>query len=211
MSRFAVVVVAALASLPAVAQGADPLLQSLSGQQPKAFLEPEGFYMAVIPAGFDCDVRKRNVECRGNRGHAALLVMRVEDVPPSATPEIKLLNEMDRFKKKPHFKLVAKQRTIIDGSPAITTSFSYDYLGNVEYQVGVQALYMIRSGKLYVLHFESRLDQFPSYAGDLAKLYASFKPAQLDAAGHPVLEDLPAARMDPAATPDGDSAEKHGF
>lgn len=207
-----VVVLACLVSFAASAQDADPLLQALSGNQPKPFLEPEGFYMVVVPAGFDCDVRKRNVTCRGNRGHAALLVIRVEDVPPSATPEIKLLNEMDRFKKKPHFKLVSKQRLQIDGSPAITTSFSYDYLANVEYQVGVQALYMVRSGKLYVIHFESRLDQFPSYAGDLAKLYASFKPATLDAAGHPVLEDLPSSRSAPdAVAPEVGAADSAAY
>lgn len=210
MVRVVVVVAAVLASFSAFAHEDDPLLQALSGNQPKPFLEPEGYYMVVVPAGFDCDVRKRHVECRGNRGHAALLTIDVKDVPASATPEIVLLNQMDRFKKKPHFKLVTKQKTMIDGTPAMTTSFSYDYLGNVEYQVAVQALYMIRSGKLFVVHFESRLDQFHSYAGDLAKLYASFKPAQLDAAGHPVFEDLPKT-IGPAVTPDVDIAEKHPY
>ncbi len=201
-----------LGASAASAQEDDPLLQAMSGQQSKPFLEPEGYYMVVVPPGFDCDVRKRHVECRGNRGHQALLVIDVIDVPPSATPEIVLLNQMDRFKKKPHFKLVTKQKTMIDGSPAITAAFQYDYLGNVEYQVGVQALYMIRSGKQYRIHFESTLQNFALYAGDLAKLYASFKPATLDLGGHPVLEDFGGPRgAGPQPAGDVEAAEAHGF
>ena len=75
------------------------------------------------------------------------------------------------------------------GSPARLEKFAYDYLGNVEYSVGVQALYLVRSTKLYVLHFESRLDQYGQYAKDLVELYGSFRPAELDEGGHPILED----------------------
>ena len=161
----------------------------LIGRRPKPFVEPEGFYHVVLPAGFDCAVKQtRHLECTGARGAKALLTLQVLDVPRSATPELVALNEMQRFRKKPHFKEISRTSTTLDGSPGMTVSFSYDHLGNVEYSAGVQALYLIREGKLFVLHFESRLDQFPRYAKDLAEVYGSFKPAKLDAGGNPILD-----------------------
>ena len=66
-----------------------------------------------------------------------------------------MLNQMDRFQQKPHFKKISEARTKLDGSPAITVAFQYDYLGNVEYTVGVQQLIMVRGGKLYLIHLET--------------------------------------------------------
>ena len=177
-----------LCALPARAQ--DELLGTLMGSKPKPFVEPEGYYAAVLPSGFDCDVRTRHVECKGNRGFHALLTIDVVDVPASATTELVFMNQFDRFKEKPHFKLIKKDRTKIAGTPAMTAAFSYDYLNNVELPLGVQALYLVKNGKEYVIHFEAALSVFGAYASDLANLYSTFKPARLDAGGHPILDDV---------------------
>lgn len=171
----------------------------LIGRRPKPFVEPEGFYRAVLPAGFDCALKApRHVECQGQRGAKALLTLQVLDVPASATPELVALNEMKRFRERPHFRELSRDKTRIDGLPAMTVAFSYDHLGNVERAGAVQALYTIREGKLFVVHFECRLDQFAAYAKDLSELYATFKPAALDAGGNPILDDA----LPPAPAPE---------
>ena len=168
-------------------QAAHPL--DLIGRRPKPFVEPDGYYQVILPAGFDCQLKaKQHLECQGKRNGKALLTIQVLDVPESATPELVALNEMKRFRKKPHFKELSKAKTVLAGEPAMTVSFSYDHLGNVELSAAVQALYTIRESKLFVLHFESRLDQFATYAEDLTQLYATFRPAELDAGGEPVLD-----------------------
>ena len=48
----------------------------------------------------------------------------------------------------------------------------------------------MRGQKLYLIHHEGRLDQFDVHKKDLATLYASFKPARVDAGGNPILDDL---------------------
>lgn len=196
---------------PARAQASNQM-EFLFGQKPKPFIDPAGFYAAILPNGFDCEARARHVECRGNRGVQAQLTIDVVDVPASATADIAMLNQMDRFKEKPHFKQIAKGKTKLDGAPAVTTSFSYDFMGNVEYAIGVQQLIMVRGGKLYLIHFESRLDQFATHKPDLDQLYRSFKPAGLDAGGNPILEDLkPKAVENPNALPDVSRALRGGF
>ncbi len=163
----------------------------LIGAHPKAFVEPEGYYQVILPGGFNCEEvkgKKREIKCQGTRGAQALLVIRVQDVPRSATADLVALNEMERLKKKPHFKLIDSRRETVHGVPARLEKFSYDYLGNVEHSVGVQALYLVKNTKLYVLHFESRLSSFATYAKDLVELYGTFKPAELDEGGNPILE-----------------------
>jgi hypothetical protein len=177
-----------------------------TGTQPKPFVEPEGYYAVIIPGGFDCTSRARHVECKGNQGVQALLTIDVVDVPKSATVANVFLNQTERFKKKPHYKLVKKTNTLVDGSPAMTVAFTYDYLKNVEYPVGVQALYMVRGGKTYVVHFESQLQNFQLFAPALAQLYATFKPARLDAAGNPVLEELARPSPNDGTLPEIDQA-----
>lgn len=188
-------------------------VEHLFGQKMKPFIDPQGFYAVVFPSGFNCEARARNVECVGNRAGNASLIVRVVDTPASATPDIVLLNEMDRFKKKPHFKLVSKEYIKVDGSPAVVASFTYDYMGNVEYSIGVQAMYMVRQTKTYVIHFESHVGNFKLYQRDLQALYSTFKPARLDAAGNPLLEDLkpPEPTTDTNSLPDVDNALKSGF
>ena len=172
---------------PVGAQAAHPL--DLIGRRPKPFVEPDGYYQVILPAGFDCRQKaKQHLECEGKRNGKALLTIQILDVPESATPELVALNEMKRFRKKPHFKELSKTKTMLAGEPAVTVSFSYDYLGNVERSAAIQALYTIREGKLFILHFESRLDRFGVYAEDLTQLYATFRPADLDAGGEPVLD-----------------------
>lgn len=205
------VVTGALVASPSFAQSGDQM-EFLFGQKPKPFIDPAGFYAAILPNGFDCEARARQVKCRGNRGVQAELSIDVIDVPASATADIAMLNQMDRFKEKPHFKQIAKGKTRLDGAPALTTSFSYDYMGNVEYSVGVQQLIMVRGGKLYLIHFESRLDQFAAHKADLEQLYRSFKPARLDGGGNPILEDLkPKAAENPDGLPDVTKALKGGY
>lgn len=208
--RFVVFACLAALALPtsAFAQGQEQM-EFLFGQKPKPFIDPAGYWAAILPNGFDCQARARHVECQGNRGISSILTIDVIDVPQSATADIAMLNQMDRFKEKPHFKMIGKGKTKIDKSPAITVSFSYDYMGNVEYQVGVQQLVMVRGGKLYLIHFETRLDQFLTHKKDLEQLYASFKPARLDAGGNPILEDLkPVSVDDPSGLPDVSKALK---
>ncbi|MFZ9886872.1 MAG: hypothetical protein ACO3JL_05150 [Myxococcota bacterium] len=170
-----------------VAHAIDPL--ELLGQQPKPFVEPSGYYQVLLPTGFDCahNPASREVSCRGTRGPSAKLVIQVLEVPPSATSDIVALNEMERLKKKPHFRHVDSRREVIFGSPARLESFAYDYLGNVERSIGVQALYLVKQRRCFVLYFEAKLDQFALYAADLAALYGSFQPANLDDGGNPII------------------------
>ena len=165
-------------------------MQFLWGQKSKAFIDPAGFWSAVLPAGFDCQTRARHVECKGNRGANALLTVDVVDVPASANADIAMLNQIDRFKEKPHFKLLGQGNTQIDGSPAAVVTFSYDHLNNIELPVGVQQLVFVRQGKLILIHLECGLSHFSAYKADLEQLYRSFKPARVDAGGNPILEDL---------------------
>ena len=194
----ALVVVLVLAA-PAAAQ--DDMNQVLFGQKPKPFIDPAGFWAAILPSGFDCEARTRHVQCSGNRGAQALLTIDVIDVPASATADIAMLNQTDKFKDKPHFKMIQQGKTKIDGSPAVLLDFSYDYLGNVEYSVGVEELIFVRAAKLYLVHAEIRLTEFGLYKKDLLQLYGSFKPARLDAGGNPILEDLKRAGEKPAGLP----------
>lgn len=212
--------VASLTALALLGSGASMALHPLDliGRRPKPFVEPEGYYRVVLPAGFDCALKApRHVECQGQRGAKALLTLQVLDVPASASPELVALNEMKRFRERPHFRELSRDKTQVDGLPAMTVAFAYDHLGNVERAGAVQALYTIREGKLFVLHFECRLDQFSAYAKDLSELYASFKPAALDAGGNPILDDAPApptARESPPQgpqNPDVDTVDFNGL
>jgi hypothetical protein len=184
-----------LASLLAAGALANPL-QLIGHGSPEAFVEPEGYYRVILPGGFACapQKNKREVRCSGARGSQALVVLQVLDVPKSATVDLVALNEMQRLKKKPHFKHLGSANETIDGSPARLEKFRYDYLGNVEYPVAVQALYLVRENKLFIVHFEAPLMSFSTYAKDLVELYGTFKPAQLDEGGHPVLESMVPAK-----------------
>src|ERR1051326_8407206 len=98
--------------------------QMLFGQKPKPFIDPAGYWAAILPTGFDCQARARHVSCNGNRGVQALLTVDVIDVPPSATADIAMLNQMDKFKTKPHFKLIQKGTIKVDKAPAVLVDFS---------------------------------------------------------------------------------------
>lgn len=197
-------------ALPVAAQDSLDLL--LMGNKPKPFIEPSGYYAVILPPGFDCDAKvPRHVQCRSNRGTNALLTLDVLDVPPSATADIAMLNQMDRFQQKPHFKLITRTQTKLDGTPAITVAFQYDYLGNVEYTVGVQQLIMVRGGKLYLIHLETPLVSFGAHRQDLEQVYRSFKPARLDASGNPILDDLRPTPTKSETSPDVERALKGGF
>jgi hypothetical protein len=169
---------------------ADELLQTLTGRAAKPLIDPAGFFSVVIPGGFDCQARPRKVSCTGNRGVQAALTIDVVDVPASASVELFVLNQTDVYKKKPHFKKLGEQRLTIDGTKALLATFTYDHFGNVEYSVGAQALYLVKSTKAYVIHYEGRADQFTVHRADLEALYASLKTARIDAGGNPIIEDL---------------------
>mgnify|MGYP000981790105 CR=1 FL=1 len=178
----------ALSSSLAFADALSPL--DLIGQHKKPFVEAEGFYRVVFPGGFDCAAEPRRVECVGNRGHKARIWVVVEDVPTSATPELMLLNEMQRYQKKAHFKDLGREKLTIRGLPAVAATFSYDYMGNVEHPVGVKVLYLVQNTKLYIIHFECRLSEFAKYSEDLLEVYKTFHPTKLDAGGNPIMKDL---------------------
>lgn len=162
----------------------------LIGQRPKPYIQPDGYYRVIIPSGFNCKSEKMHLECAGNRGEKSFLSIDVRKVPKSATADLVMLNQMERFKKKRHFKLVAKDQMKVVDTTAVMATFTYDYLGNVEYPVGVKALYLVQKNKLFVIHFESKLQYFGKYQKDLATIYESFYPAKLDAGGNPIIEDL---------------------
>ncbi len=169
---------------------ADEILQSLTGRQPKPLIDPAGFFAVVLPPGFDCQAKARKVRCSSNRGIQAALSIDVVDVPLSATVELVLLNQIDAFQQKPHYKLLSKQPLEVDGARALMATFTYDHFGNVEYAVGAQALYVVKTTKAYVIHYEGRADQFAAHKADLDLMYASFKTARLDGGGNPLVEDL---------------------
>jgi hypothetical protein len=209
MRVFAFLVGTLVAAAPAAA--INPL--DLMGKRPKPFVEPEGYYRVIIPSGFDCkkskNIAKREIKCDGTRGPQAVLYLQVLDVPPSANADLVALNEMDRLKKKQHFKHLDSARQVIDGISARMEKFTYDYMGNVEYPVGVQALYLVKKNKLFVLHFEARLDQFKAYEQDLTQLYGSFRPAPLDEGGNPILEDVTTQKVKKRVRTDEDLIQKH--
>jgi hypothetical protein len=181
---------AAVVCLLSTGARAQDLFQNLVGRQPKPLLDPAGYFAVVLPSGFDCQAQTRKVSCTSNRGVQAALTIDVVDVPPSASVEIVLLNQIDAFAKKPHYKLVNKKNLQVDGVRALMATFTYDHFGNVEYAVGAQALYLVKTTKAYVIHYEGRADQFAAHKADLEQLYASFKTARLDAGGNPIVEDL---------------------
>ena len=190
-------VLGCVVALPSLAEtkrrgdvGTEDLRRLLSGSGVKPFVEPEGFYRVLLPSGFTCRAGKRKVECDGTKGAQAKLVIEVRDVPRSATPEIVMLNQMATFKEKPHFKKVAHERIEVENVPAVSVGFTYDFMGNVERSIGVQALYAVQENKLYLVHFEAQLRDFPTYLPSLKELYSTLKFARLDAGGHPVIEDL---------------------
>ncbi len=161
------------------------------GGGPKPYLEPDGYYRVVLPSGFDCEQTKPgHLECAGNRGHRALLSIDVKSVPQSATADLFALNQMERFKKKEHFKDLGRERVTLNGVEGVAATFSYDYYGNVQIPVGVKALYLVQNGKLIVVHFESRLEFFGRYVKDLKTFFETFRPTRLDAGGNPILSDL---------------------
>jgi hypothetical protein len=187
----AVAVVVALAPLVlATPAHANELFQSLLGRTNKPLIDPAGFFSVVIPSGFDCQAAPRKVTCNSNRGVRALLTIDVVDVPASASVELFVLNQADAYKKKPHYRKLAEKKQMLDGARAVLASFTYDHLGNVEYPVGAQALYVVKSTKAYVIHYEGRADQFVVHKADLEQLYATFKTARIDAGGNPIVEDL---------------------
>jgi hypothetical protein len=212
VQRFAVAAAAA-ALLPlvlATEAHADDLFQNLLGRTNKPLIDPAGYFSVVIPSGFDCQAAPRKVTCNSNRGIQALLTIDVVDVPASASVELFVLNQADAYKKKPHYRKIAEKKQTLDGARAVLASFTYDYLGNVEYPVGAQALYMVKSTKAYIIHYEGRADQFPVHKADLDQLYATFKTARIDGGGNPIVEDLdPKKSSRPAA--DGDRAPRSGF
>ena len=188
LSLVALVVLVVMAgSAPAQA---DDIFQNLVGRQPKPLLDPAGFFSVVLPSGFDCQAAPRKVICGSNRGVQAVLTIDVIDVPKSASVEIVLLNQVDAFQKKPHYQLLGKKTLQIDGARALLATFTYDHFGNVEYAVGAQALYLVKTTKAYVIHYEGRADQIGAHKADLDQLYGSFRTARLDGGGHPIVEDL---------------------
>jgi hypothetical protein len=153
----------------------------------KAFVQQEGFYQVVIPYGFNCEEQARKLTCRSAKEDRALLQIEIRDVPKSGTVALVALNYERNFKKKPHYKLLNKSKIEIQKTPAIIHSMRYDYLGNVQAPVGVQALYLLRETKLFLIHFECGQSYFADYVPALNKLYGTFRPAQLDKGGHPII------------------------
>jgi hypothetical protein len=199
-----------LCSVPAVA--ADDVLQGLFGRQQKPFIDPAGYFAVVLPPGFDCQASSRKVRCTGNRGVQSIVTIDVIDVPASATVELFLLNQMDAFKKKEHFKLLAQKKQTLDGQKALLASYTFDHFGSVQLPGFAQGLYMVKSTKAYVIHYEGRADQVAVHKSDLDELYASFRSARLDGGGNPIVEDLKPKDVKSKGTlPDVDAALKSGF
>ena len=153
----------------------------------KAFVQQKGYYQLLVPRGFDCEESKMRLECRSRKGDAALLHVEVVEVPARGTVELVALDYERRFQKKSHYQLLQKNKLTVDGTPAIMHALRYDYLGNVQKPVAVQALYLVRQNKLFLIHFECALQYYSSYLEALQKLYGTFKPAKIDDGGHPVL------------------------
>jgi hypothetical protein len=188
--RLLLSMVAALWLLLAVQAHAEDLFQNLVGHAQKPLVDPAGFFSVVIPSGFDCQAAPRKVSCQGNRGVQSLLTIDVVDVPSSASVELFVLNQGDAFKKKPHYRKLGEKKFTLDGQRAVLASFTFDHFGNVEYPVGVQALYLVKNTKAFVVHYEGRADQIAVHKADLDQLYATFKTARIDGGGNPVIEDL---------------------
>ena len=206
----AVAAVFAVAAGPVAAN--DTLMESFTGRVSKPLLDKEGYFAVIIPSGFDCQARARKVACTGNRGVQAILTIDVVDVPASASVELFLLNQMDVFKKKEHFKLLNKKTLSLDGQKALLATFTFDHFGNVRLPGGAQALYMVKGTKAYVIHFEGRADQFGVHQKDLEELYASFKTARLDGGGNPIIEDLkPTEKRGKSGDANLDRALRGGF
>lgn len=190
----------------------DDSLRALFGHQQKPLIDPAGYFAVVLPSGFDCQASPRQVRCSGNRGVQSLLTIDVIDVPPSATVELFVLNQMDAFKKKEHFKLLAKKKQTLDGHRALLASYTFDHYGSVQLPGFAQGLYMVKQTKAYVIHFESRADQVAVHKNDIDEIYASFRSARLDGGGNPLVEDLkPSQVKSKDALPDVDAALKSRF
>ena len=135
-------------TLPATAQTA-ALMNQLLKNGDKAFVQREGYYRVVVPQGFDCEEAERQLTCRSRKADRALLQVEIRDVPKSGTQKLVALNYERTFKKKPHYQLVSKNKLKVDGTPAIVHSMKYDYLGNVQAPVGVQAFLFTSRAKAF--------------------------------------------------------------
>lgn len=212
MRRFAALLGVCGLLLAGAPARADDVFQDLIGRQRKPLIDPAGYFAVVLPSGFDCEAVPRKVRCAGNRGVQARVTIDVIDVPPSASVELFLLNQMDAFKKKEHFKLLSQKKQILDGQKALLASYTFDHFGNVQLPAFAQGLYMVKSTKAYIIHYEGRADQVAVHKADLDELYGSFRSARLDGGGNPIVEDLkPKAVKSRDTLPDVDTALKAGF
>lgn len=214
MRRFSLLLAGLLAGLfmGATPAAADDVFQDLIGRQKKPLIDPAGYFAVVLPSGFDCEASPRKVRCTGNRGVQAIVTIDVIDVPASATVELFLLNQMDAFKKKEHFKLLSQKKQTLDGQRALLAAFTFDHFGNVQLPGFAQGLYMVKSTKAYIIHYEGRADQVAVHKNDLDELYGSFKSARLDGGGNPIIDDLkPKSVKSRDGLPDVDAALKAGF
>ncbi|HEY1097375.1 MAG TPA: hypothetical protein VGF99_00550 [Myxococcota bacterium] len=201
-----------LSSLSSSVARADDVFGDLIGREQKPLIDPAGYYAVLIPPGFDCAATARQVRCHSNRGVQGDLTIDVVDVPPSATVELFVLNQSDIYKKRPHFKLIGNRKLTVDGTRALLASYTWDHNGNVELPRFVQALYVVKHTKAFVIHFEGNARTVGEHKRDLEELYASFKTARVDGGGHPIIEDLkPREVKNRDALPDVKKALKGGY
>jgi hypothetical protein len=156
-------------------------------KKPRPFLHPEGYYLVAMPRGWAGQLKPDGAfEASSSRGRdQGKLTIRMAIVARDVDTELVALNAHRELRKLPHFKDGGGGRLKVGGKPASIRSFEFDYMGNTEYTISVEELYVVSGTVLFVVHFEVMKRSLRNYALDLSVIYDSMRVAEIDATGKP--------------------------
>lgn len=196
MKRIATVALVLTLAAPALAQ------MELFQKKPPPFVHPEGYYSLSLPRGWESQLRPDGTfEASATNGDTGKLTIHRVNVERDVDTELVALNAHRELRKLPHFKDGGGGRLKIGGKPASIRSFEFDYMGNTEYTISVEELYVVSGTVLFVVHFEVMKRSFRHFALDLKKIYDSLRVADVDAEGKPIHPVRPKKVKDPAIVP----------
>jgi hypothetical protein len=181
MRRALLITIVCCLALPATAQ------LDIFQKKPRPFLHPEGYYLVAMPRGWEGQLQADgSFAASASRGRdQGKLTIRMASVERDVDTELVALNAHRELRKLPHFKDGGGGRLKVGGKPASIRSFEFDYMGNTEYTISVEELYVVSGTVLFVVHFEVMKRSLRHYALDLSIIYDSMRVAEIDATGKP--------------------------
>ena len=115
-------------------------------------------------------------------------------MPNTATAALVALNQLEKYEKEPHFKLVQKAATSVDGIKAFVQTFTYNELGNVDRPVWLQIFNAVQGNNLIVAQMQCASQTCSEYGGVVNQVFNSLKIAPLDKTGLPIKGKLAPAQ-----------------